>query len=146
MNNNALLIIDDEPLVLDALCEVLENDIKTVFTASNGREGIEKLENNPQICCVICDVRMPIMDGIQTIRTAREKGIETPFIFYTGYGDDAIMKQVAKYGVLDFLHKPKVDNLLRVVKRGISEGMRIRDKKDISNEDETYKEILDLLD
>lgn len=141
--NSTLLVIDDEELILEIIEELLEGIIDNVLTATNGKIGLEILESNPDIDCVICDIQMPVMNGAETIKLARSKGIETPFIFYTAYGDDHTLKEVAKYGIFDFLHKPKFDNLFEVVTKGIEHGIKLKSNEALNESD--LQSILDTL-
>lgn len=142
-HNRSLLVIDDEVGILEIISELLDGVVDTVYIAENGKEGLTLLESHPEIDCVICDIQMPIMGGAQTIKNARSLGFETPFIFYTGYGDDEVFREVAKYGIFDFLDKPKFNNLIEVVSRGIEHGFN--SKNNLSEEDNPYKKILDSL-
>ena len=54
----------------------------------------------------ICDIKMPVLNGIETIKKVRLSGNEVPFIFYTGHGDETQLIEVVKYGVFDFINKP----------------------------------------
>ena len=58
------------------------------FTAPNGKEALELLVKHKEINLVLSDIKMPIMDGLQFIQKARELDIQTPFVFFTGYGSN----------------------------------------------------------
>lgn len=116
-----LLIVDDEPLIVKNLKITLEDYATNVFTALNGLEGLKVLVEN-EIHCVICDINMPKMNGVELIKAVRESGNDVPFIFYTGHGNMELMKQAALYGAFDFLDKPNLDGLEEIVKLGLKKG------------------------
>lgn len=91
-----LLIVDDEIALSENMKELLEEEAQYIFIANNGAEGLEILRNN-KIDCVVSDVKMPIMDGLKMIETARTEGLEVPFIFYTGHGTDELKKTSGRF-------------------------------------------------
>ncbi len=103
----SLLIIDDELMLAENLKEFLEAEAETIYIAINGQEGLEILERET-IDCVISDVNMPIMGGLQLIEESRKRGLEMPFIFYTGHGDDNLKKKAAQLGAHDLVVKPNL--------------------------------------
>ncbi len=121
MKKGNLLIVDDEPLILKRLKFNLEEYADEVITASNGIEALKKISEH-QIHCVICDINMPKMNGVEVIKNIRAGGNEVPFIFYTAHGNQDLMMEVVKYGAFDFLNKPNLDGLEDVVSRGLKEG------------------------
>ena len=147
MGKGNLLIVDDEPIILERLKFNLEDYADSVFTAANGVEALERLGEH-QIHCVICDINMPKMTGVEVIKNIREKGNEVPFIFYTAHGNQDLMMEAVKYGAFDFLNKPNLDGLEDVVSRGLKEGFQ-RDKKDKASQDgyiSDYQKLLDQID
>lgn len=132
MKKYTLLLIDDEPYIIELIHELLDNKIEKILTASNGKEGLDLIIKNPQISCVICDIRMPIMDGLETIKAVRDRNNNVPFIFYTGHGDDGLMLEAAKYGAFEFLNKPKLDNLESAVLNGLKYGFDLKNKENSS--------------
>lgn len=117
-----ILIVDDEQLIVKRVKTILEEYADTVFTAYNGLEALEILKKE-EIYCVISDINMPKMNGVELIKKIRAQGNEVPFIFYTGHGNRDLMMEAIKYGAFDFLNKPDLDGLEEVVSRGIKEGL-----------------------
>jgi DNA-binding NtrC family response regulator len=116
-----LLIVDDEPLLLKKLKLNLEDYADIIFTAQNGRDALHILETK-EVHCIVCDINMPLMNGVEVLKEIREKKSDTPFIFYTGHGNKELMLEAAKYGAFDFLDKPNLDGLEEVVERGLKHG------------------------
>ncbi len=121
MSKGNLLIVDDEPLLLKRLKMNLEEYVDQVYTAADGIEALEILKSQ-EIRCVICDVNMPRMNGIEVIKKIRAEKNDVPFIFFTGHGNQEMMMEVAKYGAYDFFNKPQFDGLEEVISHGFKHG------------------------
>lgn len=121
MKKGNLLIVDDEPILVKYLKTNLEPFADTVYTASDGVEALGYLESET-IHCVICDINMPRMNGIEVIRRIREVRNQVPFIFFTGHGNHDLMLEVAKYGAYDFFDKPNFEGLEDVIMKGLRDG------------------------
>ena len=119
-----ILVIDDDPLVLRTLTHLLERNGYSLETAKNGVEGIKKTEND-RFDLIICDIRMPEVDGIAAIRKIKEnatvgKGSECPVIFVTGYASEEAPIEAIKLSAKDYLLKPfDLDELITSVKSQI---------------------------
>lgn len=101
----SLLIIDDEIVLAENLKEFLEDEAETIYIAINGQEGLKILERE-NIDCVVSDVNMPLMSGLQLIQESRKRGLIMPFVFYTGHGDDELRRKAAQLGAHDLIVKP----------------------------------------
>jgi YesN/AraC family two-component response regulator len=128
-----LLIVDDEHLLVKNMSLILQPHASQIFKAYNGKEGLEILRREV-IHCVICDITMPEMNGVEFIRESRHLGITVPFIFYTAYGNHEFMLEVAQYGAFDFLRKPDFIELERIVVNGLNEGFDRLNNKEASSE------------
>ena len=116
-----LLIVDDEVHIVNISKLTLEGKVENILTAYNGQEAFDIIKEN-QVDCVLSDIKMPVMDGIALIKEVRNLGNQVPFIFYTGFGNDALMREALKYGAYDFIDKPEMENLEEVVLRGLKLG------------------------
>ena len=112
--NKTILIIDDEQQLLKLVSMLLSQKGFQVETAVDGVEGIEKLKSQ-QFNLIICDLNMPRLDGIGVIKKARSSGIDTPFIFFTGHGNETLMIESLKFGARGFINKPHFDNLEKLI-------------------------------
>jgi DNA-binding NtrC family response regulator len=121
MNGN-LLIVDDEELLLDVLKYSMKRLADNVFTASNGADALKILKHET-IHCIVCDINMPEMNGMEVLRNLRAMNFSTPFIFYTGNGNRELMKEAQKLGAMDFMEKPGHDGLEEVVTKGLRSGL-----------------------
>ncbi|WP_127716258.1 response regulator [Halobacteriovorax sp. HLS] len=135
-----LLLVDDEELILKKSKILLEDFADEIYTALNGTLALELLSSN-EIHCIVCDINMPGLNGIDVIKEVRKRNIEIPFIFYTGHGSTELMKEAIKYGAFDFLDKPSLDGLEEVVQRGLAESLQV---ESVQNEDfvSEYKKMI----
>ncbi len=113
-----LLIVDDEVELISILKDLLTDIVDEIYTANNGEDGLNKLASNP-VDLVLSDIKMPKMDGVEFIKHARERGLKTPFIFYTAHGNRELMMEVVQYDVFDFLSKPNLEALEESVARAM---------------------------
>ena len=109
MKNQVILIIDDDETVRTALIEVLEKEHYTVFTASNGQEGIEVLEKIPKPCLILLDLMMPIMDGWEFLDFREHDRLisKIPVVVISAFSE-----QAKKLKVEAFIKKPIDLNIL----------------------------------
>lgn len=109
-----ILVVDDEVLVRKGI--VMETDwnalgCAVVAEASNGLEGIEAVRKyNPDM--IICDIRMPKMDGIEMLTKLREEGYQSYVVFLTAYSDFSYAQKAVRLSASDYLLKPYEDGEL----------------------------------
>ncbi len=101
----AILIVDDNQTLLDALKVYVESEGYTVHLAQDGQDALNFLMEN-SVYAVLSDIKMPNMSGIDLIRSVRERGISVPFLFFTGYADNHLIIEALQNGACDFLLKP----------------------------------------
>lgn len=82
-----VLVVDDEPLLVAALVRTLARIGCDVVGANDGLDALDRVGAEGPFDLVICDVRMPKMDGPAFLRALRARGEVVPFVFLTGYGD-----------------------------------------------------------
>ncbi len=100
----AILVVDDEEIILQSFIRILEKEDLTLFTAQDKKGALEKLEN--PISLFICDVRMPDVDGLELIKNAKEKNPLLKTILLTGFEDATIREAAEKLHVDLLLTKP----------------------------------------
>ncbi|MCS6989230.1 MAG: response regulator [Chloroherpetonaceae bacterium] len=118
-NASHILLVDDEPLVLNSMRDLLEVDY-VVHTADNGQKALEILSKHP-IKVLITDERMPQMRGHQLLKRAKQISPNTIRILLTGYADlESVMNSVNAGEIFRYLNKPcRNDALLNVVRLGV---------------------------
>lgn len=127
-----ILIIDDEKAIRNTLKEILEYEGYLVDEAADGQTGLEKIENE-EYEAVLCDVKMPKMDGLEVLTKAREMDDEVPFIMISGHGNIETAVEATKKGAYDFISKPPDLNRLLITLRNAI------DRKSISIENKVLK-------
>ena len=112
------IVADDHPAMLAALCEVLaDRGIEVIGRASNGEEALAKIETRRPAVAII-DVRMPRLGGVELARQAATRAPETALIFYTAYGDRALVTEALDVGVRGFvLKEAPLSDLVRAVEQ-----------------------------
>ncbi|MBF0379972.1 MAG: response regulator [Magnetococcales bacterium] len=100
-----ILLVDDEPAIIQALASELRLQSHTVFTASSGKDGLEIINNN-NIDILITDLRMPGMDGLELLSKVAELNSEIQAIVLTGYGDMQNAVEALNRGASGYMLKP----------------------------------------
>ncbi len=100
-----VLIIDDEESLLNMLSVLVRKEGYEVSVSENGEKALKALENG-DYQAVICDIRMPGMDGLEILKRAKAKGIKTPFIMMSAYGTVETALEAMRMGAYDYLNKP----------------------------------------
>lgn len=113
MRNSAayrVMIVDDEPILRTGICHLCnwnEHGIEIVAQASNGQEALQYVDKvKPHV--IITDIVMPVMDGIEFVKMMRKLHPEVKLVVLSSYSEFDYVREVFKYGVTDYLLKPKV--------------------------------------
>ena len=122
----AVFVLDDDPSFLRAAARLLRAAGYAVETFSSGADLLAKLSGGPA-GCVIADLRMPGMDGLEFQEALSRSGNPLPVVFLSGHGDVPATARALKHGAEDFLTKraPKED-LLDAVARAVARDARER--------------------
>ena len=124
-----ILIVDDEKSIRETLIEILEFEGHRVGQAGDGEVGLAYLKKH-QVDLVLCDIKMPKMDGIQLLELANEEGIPAVFIMITAQGTIETAVEATKKGAFDFIEKPPdLNRLLLTIKNALEKGHLIRETK-----------------
>ena len=106
-----ILTIDDEPLVREILTAYLEDSGYAVLEAGDGQTGIEMIRREP-LDLVLCDLRMPGVDGLQVLATVTREFPELPILVVSGMGGISDAIQALKLGAWDYVTKPIEDMMV----------------------------------
>lgn len=109
-----LLIVDDEPMLSEGLKYMLRNKCENVFLAENGDEAL-KIILSHQIHCVLSDLYMPVMNGMELFKKVRETDEKLPFIFYTGQTVETIYNELGDYKNFNVVAKPLIEDVIKLV-------------------------------
>ncbi|MEL6797411.1 MAG: sigma-54 dependent transcriptional regulator, partial [Planctomycetota bacterium] len=124
-----ILLIDDDPIVVDAVGALLEAQGFVVTTALGGIEGWARLESESDMFdAVVSDVVMPGLDGIELLRRVREAKLSVAVVMLTGYGSIESAVDALRLGAADYLTKPVVEAELRLaIERAIAQHALLRE-------------------
>jgi DNA-binding NtrC family response regulator len=127
-----ILLIEDEEPIRRVLVRILsEEDAQYKITeAVDGKKGFHLL-NKESFDLVLCDIKMPKMDGIEVLQKAKNSKINTPFIMLTGHGNVETAVEAMKLGAYDFISKPPdLNRLLTSVRHALeNKSLRSENKK-----------------
>ncbi|RED51616.1 response regulator transcription factor [Aestuariispira insulae] len=142
--DNRILVVDDEEMIRDMLAAILESEGYVVFCAQNGEQALHLIQSeHPSL--VICDVRMPKMDGTAFVQQLRENHPDLsyiPVIFLSGGTDENAISSGLKNGADDYLTKPvDASHLLIKVEAILRQITRMKRKKRV-DEVKLYKALV----
>ena len=153
-----IFIIEDEEPIRRVLVKILgeENDQFVIFQAEDGKQG-SKMIDEDEFDLILCDIKMPKMDGLEVLERANKKGVTTPFIMLTGHGNIETAVHAMKIGAYDFIPKPPDLNRLLISIRNaikskhlIKENVRLKNKiakkYDIIGSAPKIKKVTELID
>lgn len=127
-----ILIIEDEEPIRRVLVRILSEEDRQykITEAIDGKKGFNLLEKET-FDLVLCDIKMPKMDGIEVLQKANSKKISTPFIMLTGHGNVETAVEAMKLGAYDFISKPPdLNRLLTAVRHALeNKSLRNENKK-----------------
>ena len=119
-----VLIIDDEKAIRRALREILEFEECNVDEAENGKEGLELIQKN-EYDLIFCDIKMPVIDGLDVLSRTIKLNVETPIIMISGHGNIETAVQAIKDGAFDFIEKPLDLNRILVTLRNATDRNKL---------------------
>lgn len=127
-----ILVIDDEKSIRNALHEILEYEKFEVDRAENGPQGLEMFASN-HYDIILCDIKMPEMDGIEVLEKIFEAGKDVQVIMISGHGNVENAVEAIKKGAYDFIEKPlDLNRLLITVRNAL-------DKTSLATENKVLK-------
>src|SRR5690606_13515958 len=129
-----ILVIEDEAAIRRVLVKILaeENDAYQVQEAEDGLAGMEMIKKE-DFDLVLCDIKMPKMDGVEVLEAARKIKPEIPFIMISGHGDLETAVNTMRLGAFDYISKPPdLNRLLTTVRNAL-------DRKDLVVENKILK-------
>src|SRR5690554_8239646 len=102
-----ILIIEDEASIRRVLAKILseENEQYQVTEAPDGEQGLEKIKSE-DFDLVICDIKMPKLDGEEVLQEAKKLKPEIPFVMISGHGDLETAVNTMRLGAFDYISKP----------------------------------------
>ncbi|KFF15945.1 sigma-54-dependent transcriptional regulator [Flavobacterium hydatis] len=126
-----ILIIEDEAAIRRVLTKILseENDSYQVEEAEDGVSGLEKIKNN-DYDLVLCDIKMPKMDGVEVLEEAKKIKPEIPMVMISGHGDMETAIHTMRLGAFDYISKPPdLNRLLNTVRNALDRKKLVVENK-----------------
>jgi DNA-binding NtrC family response regulator len=151
-----VLIVDDERSIRSSLKDILEYENIEVILAENGNSAVELFRKNV-FDLVFCDIKMPGMDGIETLEKMQEMNMDIPVVMISGHGNIDTAVECIKKGAYDFIEKPLDLNRILITLRNatdktalVKETKKLQRKvfrtRDIIGDSESIRKIKDIID
>ncbi|HSZ83349.1 MAG TPA: sigma-54 dependent transcriptional regulator, partial [Polyangia bacterium] len=129
LERSTVLVVDDEPGIVDSLQKILERESLRVLTAGSGGEALDLVRREP-VSVLITDLMMPGMSGIDLLKASRSVSPETETVLMTAYGTVENAVEAMKQGAYDFVTKPiKRAHLLRVVGKALEKRSLVQENR-----------------
>jgi DNA-binding NtrC family response regulator len=151
-----ILVIDDERAIRNTLKEILEYEKHEVDLAEDGISGIELFQKN-NYDVVLCDIKMPQMDGIEVLDQLQNQSSEIPVIMISGHGNIDTAVEAIKKGAFDFIEKPlDLNRILITIRNATDKTTLIKETKilkkqvnktfDIVGESQAIQKVKEIID
>jgi DNA-binding NtrC family response regulator len=124
-----ILIIDDEKAIRKTLSEILSFEGYKIEEASDGEEGLKKFKDK-NYDLVLCDIKMPKLDGIEFLQKASESNSDVPIIMISGHGNIETAVEAVKKGAFDYISKPPdLNRLLITIRNAMDRSSLVTETK-----------------
>ena len=153
-----ILVIEDEAAIRRVLVKILseENDAYKVDEAEDGLSGIEKIKNE-DFDLILCDIKMPKMDGVEVLEAVKKIKPETPIVMISGHGDLDTAVNTMRLGAFDYISKPPdLNRLLNTVRNALDRKelvvenkilkKKVSKKYEMIGESDAISQIKDIID
>jgi FixJ family two-component response regulator len=125
-----VFVIDDDEAVRRALTRLITSAGYRVRACGSAREFLDQAPHGGGLACLVLDVRMPDLSGLDLQRELHAARMSHPIVFITGHGDIPMSVEAMKNGAVDFIPKPVRDqDLLRAVHQAVAQSVRERAKR-----------------
>ncbi len=137
-----ILIIDDEKAIRKTLTEILSFEGYKIEEAADGEEGLKKFkEKNYDL--VLCDIKMPKLDGIEFLQKAGESNPDVPIIMISGHGNIETAVEAVKKGAFDYISKPPdLNRLLITIRNAMDKGSLVTETKVLKRKVSRVQEMI----
>lgn len=137
-----ILIIDDEKSIRKTLSEILSYEGYKIDEASDGEEGLKKFKEKTYDL-VICDIKMPKLDGIEFLEKAKEVNSDVPIIIISGHGNIETAVEAVKKGAYDYISKPPdLNRMLITLRNAMDKNTLVAETKVLKRKVTKVQEIV----
>jgi len=139
---SSILVIDDERAIRNVLKDILGNEGYKVDEAVDGEEGFAKfITNNYDL--VLCDIKMPKLDGIEFLTKATATNSDVPVIMISGHGNIETAVDAVKKGAFDYISKPPdLNRLLITIRNALDRNVLVKETKILKRKVNKVQEIV----
>ncbi len=138
----SILIIDDERAIRNVLKDILNNEGYTTDEATDGEEGLKKFKL-ANFDLVLCDIKMPKIDGIEFLQKAKEINADVPIIIISGHGNIETAVDAVKKGAFDYISKPPdLNRLLITIRNAMDKNSLVKETKVLKKKVAGIQEII----
>jgi DNA-binding NtrC family response regulator len=120
MKKGHLLIIDDESHLLNVLSFMFSDLAQKITVVETAPEALKILDSE-KLDCILCDMNLPRMSGLEILKLMREKGMNTAFIFFSAENRSKAVHEAVKLGAMDFFFKPQFTGIDRAIKAALND-------------------------
>ncbi len=137
-----ILIIDDERSIRNVLKDILTNEGFKVDEASDGEEGLRKFSSNTYDL-VLCDIKMPKLDGLEFLDSVTQINSEIPVIMISGHGNIETAVDAVKKGAFDYIAKPPdLNRLLITIRNALDKNLLVKETKTLKRKVSKVQEMI----
>jgi two-component system, NtrC family, nitrogen regulation response regulator NtrX len=137
-----ILIIDDEKAIRKTLTEILSYEGYKIDEAGDGEEGLKRFAEKAYDI-VLCDIKMPKVDGIEFLEKAKEINPDVPVIMISGHGNIDTAVEAVKKGAFDYISKPPdLNRLLITLRNGLDKQSLVTETKVLKRKVSRVQEII----
>lgn len=137
-----ILIIDDERSIRNVLKDILSNEGFKVDEAADGEEGLKKF-NTHSYDLVLCDIKMPKVDGLEFLDNVTQSSSEVPVIMISGHGNIETAVDAVKKGAFDYISKPPdLNRLLITIRNALDKNNLVKETKVLKRKVSKVQEII----
>ena len=137
-----ILIIDDEKAIRKTLTEILSFEGYKIDEAADGEEGLKKFKDK-SYDVVLCDIKMPKIDGIDFLQKAVEINVDVPVIMISGHGNIETAVEAVKKGAYDFIQKPPdLNRLLITIRNAMERNTLVNETKNLKRKAFKVQEMI----
>jgi two-component system nitrogen regulation response regulator NtrX len=137
-----ILIVDDETPIRKTLREILEYEKHSVEEATDGEAALKKIKAE-EFDVVLCDIKMPKLDGMELLKKLEEEGLEVPIIMISAHGTIETAVEATKKGAYDFITKPPdLNRLLIALRNALDKKSLVTETKSLKKKVGKFSEII----